>query len=340
MAGSSAIEQLLAELWQMWRAGRPDAVEAALARHASIARLRLTLDAVRYIRSFRQDKHAQPMRHYRPIEQLIVLNAILDFGDVDAARAFVAATEATPHMPAGLIDLRSLLGSIAGSVTPLTDDPAADVQIVAVPDATCVLFVFTDINHCFHTPIAAIHPLFHRLGFSLVYLRDFHRMFYLGGIRSLGDGYRATIRELRRIAQTIGAPRIACVGTSGGSYGAIRVGLDLRADAVLSIAGPTVIDESIPMILERERQRGLVAEPIDTTRLDLAALYASSATTPQVRLLFGADNEQDRREAVNMSGLPTVELCPIPGVWQHAVLPYLLREDALDRHLHWLIGQA
>jgi hypothetical protein len=330
-----------ANLLRLWRAGRRDDVEHALARVSHVAFWRLLLEAVRIIRRHESTGVAAPPNFGAP-EELVVLHAIVDFGHIECARAFVEATGATRPSPVGLANLRLLLLNLPNDppgppTAPFADNPDRDVQIVPCPGAECVLFVFTSGFHKFHVPLTLMHRWFRNLGVSVVYLRDFDRLSFLQGIRSLGDGSGAALRDLREIAHCLGATRIACIGSSSGSYGAMRYGLYLGASTVLCLAGPSVFDESIPNLLEQERQRGPFAQPIDTSRLDLAVLYGEAARTPRLRMIFGALHEGDATEAANMGELPNVELVALPQHASHAVVTRLVTDGTFQDHLRWVV---
>ncbi|MCC7275277.1 MAG: hypothetical protein IT561_21595 [Alphaproteobacteria bacterium] len=327
----------LSRLLAMWRADRRDAVEAALAGQGAVPRWRLTLDAVRFIRRFEADGTAPPPGQGLR-EQALVLDALVAFGPLAAARAFAAATSDAASLPTGLAGLWTMvLHAPDAPPGDFLDDPALDVQVAARAGARDVVFVFTGGAHRFNAPVGLAHHWFGRLDASVVYLRDFGEMHYLTGIGSLGDGYRAAIGGLGRIAASLNATRVACAGSSSGSYGAMRYALDLGADRVLCLAGPSVLDESLPQLLARAARRGGAAEPIDPARLDLAVLYAETARPPRLRILFGADNPLDRREAENMARVPGVELAAMPGVASHGVMPPLVADGTFDRHLDWLV---
>ena len=328
-----------ANLIRLWRAGRREEVEGALRRISNLAYWRLLLEAVGHIRRFERDGVAVSPP-CGAVEQLVVLHAILDFGHIDVARAYVAGSEIDGSAPAGLTSLRLLLANmpddpVSSSIAPFADDLARDIQIVSRPGADGVLFVFTSGFHKFHVPLNLMHRWFCNLGVSIVYLRDFNRLFFLQGIRSLGDGTGAALRGLREIAARLGVSRIGCIGASSGSYGALRHGLYLGANSVLCLAGPTMFDESIPGLVAQERRLGPFAEPIDTARLDLAVLYGEATRPPRVRMIFGADHENDVCEAENMGHLPHVELLPLPGHASHAVVPRLVTDGTFRSHLEW-----
>jgi hypothetical protein len=330
-----------ARLLRLWHAGERDAVERALAPIVHIPFWRLLLQAARTIRRCEQDGAAAPLPPGAP-EQLVILHAMLDFGHVEAARACAAATPVAHGGPAGLASLRLLLARVPepGPEDGFADDVAEAVQIVPRHGADVVLFVFTSGFHKFHVPLTLMHRWFRPLGVSVVYLRDFDRLYFLQGIRALGDGYAATVHGLQAIAARLGATAIGCIGASSGSYGAMRLGCDIGAGAVLCLAGPSMIDESIPDLLAQERLRGPFATPIDPASLNLAPRYEAASAPPQLRMIFGQDNAIDRAEAANMRHLPNAALFRLPGLASHSVVPRLVTDGTFTAHLRWTIDAA
>jgi hypothetical protein len=328
-----------AHMLRLWQAGRRDEVESALVPIAHHPLWRLLLAAARYIQRVEREPATRSPIYAAP-EQVVFLHAILDFGHIDIASAFVAATDGTQPMPFGLSSLRLLVANAPAPSQPgFADDMARDVQVVPTPGAACALLVFTSGFHKFQAPLNLMHRWFGLLGASVVYLRDFNRLFYLQGIRSLGNGYAATLVGLRRIVDTLGVTRIACVGASSGSYGAMRIGLDLGAERVLCLAGPSMFDDSIPDLLARERLCGPFPNPIDKRRLNLALPYAMAPNPPRLRLVFGADHATDRREAANMRRVPFVERIPLPGLAHHSVVPRLVTDGTFSTHLRWAVQE-
>jgi hypothetical protein len=328
-----------ADMLRLWQAGRRDEVESALVPLSHHPLWRLLLAAARYIRRVEREPATRPPLYAAP-EQIVFLHAILDFGHIEIARAFVAATDGTAPMPFGLASLRLLVANTPAPLRPgFADDMARDVQVVPTPGAACALLVFTSGFHKFQAPLNLMHRWFGLLGASVVYLRDFNRLFYLQGVGSLGNSYADTLTGLRRIVDTLGATKIACVGASSGSYGAMRLGLDLGAKRVLCLAGPSMFDDSIPDLLAQERLCGPFPQPIDKRRLNLALPYAMAPHPPRLRLVFGADHPTDRREAANMRRLSAVERIPLPGLAHHSVVPRLVTDGTFSAHLQWAVRE-
>lgn len=325
------------EMTRRWHRGEHDAVERSLEAESGTAGWRLMLEAARFVRD--------PARVPPPCgarERSVLLNAVATLGGVAAMQAFVAATA---DQPAGLEAIEELhlmarhapLDVPADAAPDLLDDPALDVQVTERPGSRTALLVFTGGAQRLNGPLRLVHAWLRRLGVTVVYLRDVHGMHFLGGVRSLGSGYGETVAALRRLVAELGCDHVACIGSSSGSFGALRYALDLAAARVLCLAGPTVLDGSVPELLRRQALRAEPGEPVDPNQLDLAPMYEAADPRPRIRLVYGDANAWDRAEAERMAAIAGVELAPIPGLERHGVIPYLLSDGAFERHLAWLV---
>jgi len=323
-------------LFKRWAAGDRDAVEAEVRQQAGLNEKALILETLDFLRRFERGEPAKLTEvTYR---QRIVLWTILECGSLAAARHYVSTV--LGHAEASTGSLPSLV--LAAPPTPagqheteFEDDPAAEIQIVPRAGSRTVLFVFTGGAKRFCGPLVLMHQWFRRLGASIVYLRDLDGMFYAGGIGSLGPDHAASVERLSEIARSLGAWRILCTGSSSGTFGALRYGLDLAAGKVLSLSGPSRLDESARRVLERQKQRRPAAGPIDPESLDMAALYDRAHRRPLVRMTYGEANEIDRQEAENMARIAGIELDPIPGVEDHNILA-ALGSRGFEARLNWL----
>jgi hypothetical protein len=333
----------LSPLARIGRDGPRDIHAAHLARQQPIGHLRLTLAAAQFARRVARRPDAIP-EPCSGRDQFMMLNALLELGHIDAARAFVDRTPDTGVTLAGLHSLRALTRAAPrrdpdAPGPDVVDEPDRDVAVAARPGAPLAVFVFTGAARRFAAPVPLAHEWFRRLPASIIYVRDAYDMFYLAGIRGFGAGYRAAADGLAGLAADLGARRIVCIGNSAGGYGALRFGLDLGAARVACLSGPTIIDASLPRLRERRRKEGLAADDLDAGTLDLAALYGAAARRPSLRLVFGADNAGDRAEAEGMAKVPDALLLPLDGVAAHGILPDLVARGGFEPLLAWLTGE-
>lgn len=208
------------------------------------------------------------------------------------------------------------------------DDPEKDVQIVRNETADTVMFCFCGVSHRLGLPLTMFQQRVAALPVSTVYLRDFNRFLYAGGIRSLGPDRAATVVGLRVIADDLGARRLICVGASGGGFAAIRFGLDLDAETVVSFAGP------VNMNLEARSVRKPMAvrmrKHFPHENFDHRALYLAAKIRPRVIIAFGEHAWDDRLQAELMKGIDGVELIAVSAHDEHGVVPELIRRGEFD----------
>jgi hypothetical protein len=217
-----------------------------------------------------------------------------------------------------------------------------DFQLAGRNRSETFVLMFCDASHQFGIPLFAAHRFFGRLPATFAYLRDFRRLLFLDGVPSLGSNLQATLAAIRTHAASIGARRIICLGNSGGTFAALKYGLELEAEAVVGFAGPTNLAPEftehlrpIPLALTKK-----AANLLPAAEIDLRKVYADAESPPRVALRYGANNWDDRIQAEHLRGFPKVSLLPIPGLQSHNVLVELIRRDQLQPLLDWLVSPA
>ncbi|MBV5324199.1 MAG: hypothetical protein J0626_02420, partial [Rhodospirillaceae bacterium] len=206
------------------------------------------------------------------------------------------------------------------------------------PGSDCALLVFCGRSQRVGFPLGLAHHWFASLGVTVVYLRDFAKMFFAEGLRSIAGGYGETVVELRRRLAEIGIKRIVCYGNSGGTFAALRFGLDLEAAAILAFGGPSNLEPAF----FQENNLTVDCESLFLNRLDeaidLRPGFLRAARPPRVRFYYGEDNSNDRLQAENLSGLPSVRLCPQAGCHNHNVVRDVVMGGQYGEALSWLVA--
>jgi hypothetical protein len=226
---------------------------------------------------------------------------------------------------------------LAGTPLPFQDDPSMDIQIVARDRAETSLLLFCGVTDNLGLPLAVVHRWTGRLDASLIYLRDFHRHYFLDGIASLGATREATIAELGRIVASLGARRIACYGGSAGVFGALHYGLDLKAEAVLCLAGTVNLCPEFNAYSVYEERANRLRADLPDAQLDLRRLYQIAPHPPRVRMIYGADYWDDRIQAEYMGALSCVTLQAVENFGEHNVVIELIRRGQFETALRWLV---
>ncbi len=165
---------------------------------------------------------------------------------------------------------------------------------------------------------------------NIVYLRDFHGLHYLGGVRSLAADAAGSVASLRSLVQDLGGERLLCFGVSTGGYGALRYGLDLQADAVMSIGGPVNLEPRFVVHLRHRRSGAKLRLRFPDEPLDLRLRHAAAPTPPRVTLVYGEHQWDDRLQAEQLAGAPGVRLRPVAGFELHGVVPEIVRRGELS----------
>ena len=235
-----------------------------------------------------------------------------------------------------LMAWRSVLRHLpATAASNFIDDPDKDLQVVpanggAEADSAPLVFVFCGAGQQFAIPLNMIHRWLGRLRAHIVYLKDRKDCLYVMGVSSLGRDYATSIAALRRLIDQLGAPSVHCMGNSAGVYGALQMGLDLGAQSVLCLAGPT---ELVPR--SAGTLRGVT--DIDSAMLTVRGRYESAHVYPRIRHIYGGANDRDREQAELLAGMEGVELVPLADWPHHLVIDALIETGEFDTNLNWLL---
>ncbi|MEX0852681.1 MAG: non-ribosomal peptide synthetase [Bauldia sp.] len=220
-----------------------------------------------------------------------------------------------------------------------TDKRLQAVQVVARARCETVIVLFCDRYHNLGVPLPAIHRWLGRLPASLIYLRDFRRLYFLDGVPGLGRDRQRTLEGLRALIARLGSRRVLCYGNSAGAFAALDYGAELAAEAVLALAGPTTLSPEFNVHLRSaapaERTRRKLPEAI----VDLRPRYAAGAR-PRAQIVYAGHDWDDRLQAEHMAGLAGVELRPVENFLGHNVTMELIRRGRFDEVLDWLVGET
>lgn len=217
-----------------------------------------------------------------------------------------------------------------------------EVAVARAPGSSTVMVVFAGLQD---QMMGMPFPLFDRylasLGVSAIFLKDFQRLFYLGGIGSLAPDYEGTVACLREMVADLGATRVMTVGASAGGAAAIRYGVELGAETAISLAGRSLagnsLHEGLPDIWGDFMDRRL--ENAGHFQVaDLRAFLQSRPYDTRIHILFGAGMNVDAAHARHLQDLANVSLHPLEGLDTHDVLEHIVQTDDFGAVLHRLTG--
>jgi len=213
----------------------------------------------------------------------------------------------------------------------MSDEKIRDVIVAPPGPGSTLVVVFTATNDTLGLPLPIFDRYLASLGFGAVYLKDFERLLYLRGVRSLGDE-NATLQAIRQLERQLGATRLCTIGVSDGGFAAIRYGVALGADRIMSFGGPT---HWAPDLDEYAVMRQRHATYLSEQDIDLRAFLGARPYSSRIGLFYGADVPRDCAHALYLDGLPGVLRHPVPGLGDHQCL----RWYALNRDLRTLLGE-
>jgi len=275
-----------------------------------------------------------------PMEWLMAIDFLIATSEFDAARFAarqILALRSNDPYAHNVVDLLDSTPEADPETLSFQDNLASEVQIVERKGADAVILVFCDYTHNAGMPLSIVHRWLRRLPASLVYLRDFRRVFFRLGIPSLGGDRETTIEKLREILRSLKAGEVLCYGASSGGFAALHYGLDLRARRVLSLAGPSHL--SLDALPRDTRWNPYRTHPLAQQPIDLREMYARTAGLPDALLLYGANNPMDRAQAEHMAGIRNTRLVAVENYSAHLIPIELIRRGAFEQILLWLVGR-
>jgi tetratricopeptide (TPR) repeat protein len=196
----------------------------------------------------------------------------------------------------------------------LDNDPRSDV-LTAVAGTDSAVLIFTGSNDGIAMPLRIFDAYMAVLPITCIYVKDFRRLRYLRGIRSLGGDYASTVAALRKTLHDLGVKHLCTLGNCDGGVGAIRFGVDLGAERILAFETPTHLPSEDGMRFEQGRnfKRRRLNEEVPAEFSDLQRFLACRHYSSRIDVYYAQDNQRDRLHAAHLEGLPGVALRPQPG---------------------------
>ena len=120
----------------------------------------------------------------------------------------------------------------------------------------------------------------------------------------------------------------------------MRLGVDLDAKAVLSLAPPTDLhQDTITADAWGLSKLARIQQNAPELVGDLRTVLLAAHAPPRVHLWHGADHVRDSRHAERLTGLPGVTMHSVAGAARHNVLLDMIDRGLLDAAVdEWLTG--
>lgn len=237
---------------------------------------------------------------------------------------------------------RVLIGCGAGARGAWLADPSAKQEEVLLdvwPNARRLLVVFAGNAD---SGVMAFHPLhFDRHEAHVLWIRDRSRRFTMVSLQRMGASYTENVACIQRVAEALDVDQLFCLGVSSGVYAALRFGLDLNAEGVLALSGPTniIVENEYPGATLRDfPQVTMLYRTAPHEARDMVLDYPARRRRPTVRIVYGTENKRDSHAARRMADIPGVTLVPLHGVSDHIVTKTLIECGELEGHINGLFA--
>lgn len=251
-----------------------------------------------------------------------------------SVRAYLRSYGPTGEMRSGVLDEAAQPGAapvpeeaelraIAAKAPPeaawrrpiLFDDPQQDVQLVRVAGADTVIVVFSNDTDTLSIPLALFDRFLAPWPVSVVYLKDFDRLRYLGGIRSLAGSYAGALEALRRIVARLGARRVLTLGACNGGSAAIRYGIELGAERIVCFAAATHLAPEAPTRLRQKQNfmRHRLTEAVPAGLPDLRPFLQARGHLAHITYFYYPNDPREAADAEHIADLPGIRFHPHPG---------------------------
>jgi tetratricopeptide (TPR) repeat protein len=223
--------------------------------------------------------------------------------------------------------------------SPLIQDPKREILVGRLRNAESAVLVFTASNDSVSIPLRSFDRFMASLPVSVVYLKDFQRLRFMNGVRSLASDYRGTVEALRKLLAGLGAKRLVTMGHCVGGTAALCYGVDLGAERAIAFdplpdaGGDPEIDSAYAF--HRKRFVANVRPPMCDLNLFLGARHHQTA----IQLHCRTSDEGPNNRSLALSSMPGVTLFCHSGVSGVHLLRHLAHSsDDFGEMLAELIG--
>lgn len=235
-----------------------------------------------------------------------------------------------------LLSALDVLGPAAPRASVVADD---HVRVVRQQGAHGTILVFGGLlGGLSYINDRHLDSLLSKLPADVIYLRDPHGRVYLKGIPELGRDEAAMHSALSKLIAETGSRPVVALGGSASGYAALRAGLAIGADTVISLAG--FITPAAAEIGEHLHGRQALDELFggDAAAFDLRPALRSR---PEIRLIqvAGGSYAPDMVRAQALQGIKNASVHVMPGVDTHHVTLPAIADGTLKRLLERALAE-
>lgn len=185
-----------------------------------------------------------------------------------------------------------------------------------------VFLIFTGYGKQVGTvPLVLIDRLLAEHGASMIRLVDHTGLLYQNGIEQVAPDFETTVTQLKERIKALGGKRVFTLGTSGGGFGALRYGVTLGAENILTFSAPTNLQFDFLRKHKDFRARAVIRRLntlLTPEQLDIGKMLERHFYKPRIDVYYCAENSGDLAQAENIKHLPNVNLHPIDDSDDHS----------------------
>lgn len=238
-------------------------------------------------------------------------------GETDTARAVLDSLTTDDVIGPTARELLQALDTIGAPDPRAGVQEDADVRVIRKDGAQGTIVIFGSfLGGLSYVPEHHLDGLLADLPANVIYLRDPHGRVFLNGIPAFGPDEAALHQGLRDLLAELGGGTVVTVGTSASGYAALRAGLQIGADHVISLAGlvaPGHAEDGDP----HHNRMGM--EELFGRNSEAMDLRPALAERPEARLtlVIGGDHAPDVVRSRAVKDLPNATVHVMPGIRSH-----------------------
>jgi hypothetical protein len=207
-----------------------------------------------------------------------------------------------------------------------------EILVAKREGARRAILVFTGRGKRMWVTLSVFHQFLRRFDAHIFYLRDNSGHSYLNGLKSCGGDFQNLVGTLRRSVDELGAEDIHIMGNSSGGFAGLMAALEMKARSYLGFG--------IRTDLSTQAARRMHPWCRDARMLiNLRPLIEQAVSPPRILLYCGELNADDRAEAENLRGAPSVEIHMIEGDQGHDTIAALLGRGGLEATLRRFVDE-
>lgn len=191
------------------------------------------------------------------------------------------------------------------------------------PKRKGLIIVFATNFNNFEVSFPVLHCILENYGYSIFYLKDAKRRFYLTGIPGIAEDFKSLLGTIAKLKQERGGDRLVVMGHSSSGYTGLLSSILLQADSFIGCSIRSDLSRTStlsPGLLMTEEVRSDIPRKYLT---DLRPLLMEREFPRSGRIYFGEHSRLDADHAKRLAGNKRVDVLKVNGA-NHSVMSSLI----------------